>query len=190
MVGKVISKICNILIIVFMIVAVLTAGILIVPRFFGYQMYGVLSGSMEPYFHVGSVVFVDTKATTEDVQDGDPITFYLEDGNIVTHRIVEKDTDNRQFITKGDANESEDISPVPFERLIGKAAFSIPMIGYITLQIKTKQGMMAAAAVLIVLILLYLIPELLKPEDPKEKEEAERKKAEKAAKKQKKSGGQ
>lgn len=183
MVAKVITKICNILIVVFMIAAILTAGVLIVPRLFGYQMYGVLSGSMEPYYHVGSVVFVDTKATAQEIQDGDPISFYLEDGSIVTHRVMEKDDSAGHFITKGDANEVEDISPVPFERLIGKAAFSIPLIGYVTLQIKTKQGMMAVAMVLIVLILLYLIPELLKPEDPKAKEEAARKKAEKKQKK-------
>ena len=57
------------------------------------------------------------------------------------------------------------MAPVSFDNVIGKAGMSIPLLGYISLNITTKKGMIAAAAVVVVFILLQLIPEILKPEE-------------------------
>ena len=183
MVAKVVTKICNFLISIILIVLIVAAASLTVPRLFGYDMLAVLSGSMEPYYHVGSVVYVNKNVKPEEIQVGDPITFYISEGTVATHRVVEIDQNNKLFTTKGDANEIVDLAPVAFSNFIGKATISIPYLGYITVNIKTPKGMFGAVAVLVVLIILYLIPEILKPEDPKEKEAIAQKKAEKEAKK-------
>ena len=61
-----------------------------VPRAFGYTPFAVLSGSMEPEFPVGSMVFVRQVEPT-DIAVGDNATFYRSDGAVVTHQVYEID---------------------------------------------------------------------------------------------------
>ena len=91
----------------------------------------VLSGSMEPAIHTGSVVVIKPFA---DYKIGDVITF----GEIsktktpTTHRIKDiKIVDGKPvYITKGDANNSEDNAEVSAGSVKGKVLFSIPYLGY------------------------------------------------------------
>lgn len=162
--AKIITKICNAITMLILICILGIVGVLLVPRLAGYETFAVLSGSMEPYYHVGSVVFVDKTAAPEEVKVGDPITFTKTDSLVATHRVIEIDNEKREFKTKGDANETEDASPVSFDQLVGKAGVSIPLLGYISIYMKTRKGMFGIAAVFIIIILLQLIPELVKPE--------------------------
>lgn len=162
--AKIITKICNAITMLILICILGIVGVLLVPRLAGYETFAVLSGSMEPYYHVGSVVFVDKSAAPEEVKVGDPITFTKTDSLVATHRVIEIDNEKREFKTKGDANETEDASPVSFDQLVGKAGVSIPLLGYISIYMKTRKGMFGIAAVFIIIILLQLIPELVKPE--------------------------
>ena len=97
---------------------VILAGLLAGPRLFSLKPYAVMSGSMEPAFPTGSIVYVQ-KADPLKIKVGDPITFYLEKTATVTHRVVRIDSKQRLFYTKGDANNTEDISPVSFKNLVG-----------------------------------------------------------------------
>ena len=167
--SKTVAKICNIISTLMIIVCLaITAGI--APRLAGREAFAVMSGSMEPFYHVGSVVYVDKNISPEEIQVGDPITFRKSENAVATHRVIAVDKEARQFTTKGDANEVQDMAPVSFDDMIGKAGMSIPLLGYISLNIGTKKGMIVAAAVAVVFILLQLIPEILKPENPGEKE--------------------
>lgn len=171
--ANVVTKICNVITILFSIVVFAVIAALIVPRFAGYETFAVLSGSMEPYYHVGSVVYVNKNVGPEEIQVGDPITFKKGAGSLATHRVIEIDSEKREFTTKGDANTAVDFAPVSFDEMVGKAGLTIPYLGYITMNIKTKQGILAAVGVLLVLIIINLIPEILKPEaaDDKEKKD-------------------
>jgi signal peptidase len=122
-----------------------------VPKVFGHQMYIVLSGSMNPTFDTGSTVFVKPKEP-EEIQPGDVITFTgLDDKrSLTTHRVVDidrSDPQNIQFITKGDANEVTDPSPVSGDRLVGTVSFAIPYLGYLLNYGQTKQGMLVLVIV-------------------------------------------
>ena len=100
------------------------AGYLLIaaPMLAGYRPVVVLSGSMEPTFPVGSVIYYKA-ASFEQIQEGDPITFHAgEDGSLVTHRVVEKQELSSDFITKGDANETADPNPVSYDRVAGRAS--------------------------------------------------------------------
>ena len=169
---KAVSRICNFISIVMVLAVVAIGASMIVPRLMGNDIYAVMSGSMEPFYHVGSVVIVDKGAAPESIQVGDPITFRKGDNAIATHRVVEIDQAARTFATKGDANEDMDAAPVPFDSLIGKAGASIPMIGYLPLYMRTAKGMFCIGAYVIVFILLQIIPEILKPEEPGKEEKA------------------
>lgn len=163
--AKTVTKICNLISTLMIIACLAITAALIAPRLAGREAFAVMSGSMEPYYHVGSIVYVDKDISPEEIQVGDSITFRKADTAVATHRVIAIDEEARQFTTKGDANEVQDMAPVSFDNVIGKAGMSIPLLGYISLNITTKKGMIAAAAVVVVFILLQLIPEILKPEE-------------------------
>lgn len=162
---KTVTRICNLISTLMIIACLAITAALIAPRLAGREAFAVMSGSMEPYYHVGSIVYVDKDISPEEIQVGDPITFRKAYTAVATHRVIAIDEEARQFTTKGDANEVQDMAPVSFDNVIGKAGMSIPLLGYISLNITTKKGMIAAAAVVVVFILLQLIPEILKPEE-------------------------
>jgi signal peptidase len=156
--GKIIGKIIStIALIGVILLALVVAG----PRLIGWQPFQVLSGSMEPTYHVGSVIYVK-KTPPQEIKVNDPITFYLEDGTtVVTHRAVKIDTQKQLFYTKGDANNVEDGGATPFSRLLGKPMLSIPKLGYATAFINTKQGLIIVATLFICMAILTFLPDML-----------------------------
>lgn len=99
------------------------------PILFGYRPMVVLSGSMEPTYAVGSIIYYH-ECTFEELEEGDPITFYAGE-SLVTHRIMEVNGFSRSVITKGDHNTTEDPVPIEESEIVGKATqFAIPFAGY------------------------------------------------------------
>ncbi len=141
-------------------------------RLFGLDLFIVQSGSMEPEYPTGSIVYVkEVDANTLTV--GDVITFQLSDGVCGTHRIIDIVEENGtfQFKTKGDANDVEDSGYVSSEDIVGKAVFCIPQLGFFTAFIQTKQGMYVGIAAVALLLLLLIIPDLLFAESKKDTEQ-------------------
>lgn len=163
-------KICNFLTVVLIIILAMLAIVLIAPKLLGYQSLAVLSGSMEPEIPVGSLVLAKEVDVTE-LESGDVITYRLTGNTLVTHRIVEKNAEEAQLITKGDANDAPDAAPVAFGNVIGEVKMHFPYLGYLTMYIRTPLGIAGACAVLIVLILLTFLPEVFTPEDEKKEKD-------------------
>lgn len=160
-VSKRILKALNIITTVFVVIAVILAVLLVGVRLVGLQPYTVLSGSMEPTYQTGSLIYVK-KVTPEEVKVGQAITFVLnEDLVVATHRVIEIDKENQRFYTKGDANENADGAPVHFNNLIGIPVFSIPYLGYVSTYIQNPPGLYIAIAAGAVLLLLMFLSELL-----------------------------
>ena len=170
------KKICGFLSGILLVVLAVLAGILIIPKVMGYEEMAVLTGSMEPNYPVGSLIFVKEE-NPENLQVGDVITYRLSGDTVVTHRVVEINKDEQSVITKGDANESNDGSPVPYSKIVGEAKGKIPYLGYISLNIKTPKGILVTCGLIIVIILLTFIPDIFSDE-----EEEETKKPKKAKK--------
>ena len=140
----------------------------------------VLSGSMEPTYHTGSLIYVKPCAP-EDVQVGDPITFVLnEDLDVVTHRVVSIDAENQHFYTKGDANDAPDGAPVYFKNLIGRPVFTIPYLGYVSHWVSNPPGMYLAIALALVLIILTFLPDVLRKASEADARDAARRAADKS----------
>lgn len=163
------SKLCDVLITVIICVFVFVAGALLVPRLFSYQVFGVLSGSMEPTFPVGSVVYVKTMVP-DNVEIGDAITFRIDnfDTVVATHRVVDINYEMRTFTTKGDANQVVDSEPVSFENFVGRADVKIPFLGYVAMYIQTKEGIIASIGIFLFVVFLSLLDDLLKKEKKNE----------------------
>lgn len=157
-----IRKVCNVLSSVLLVLMLLIAGVLLVPYLFGYRPTAVLTGSMEPVYHVGSVIFVQ-EVEPEEIKVGDVITFSTAGMSYpTTHRVVSIDTDKQVFVTKGEANDVED-GEIAFSRLLGRPAkISIPLIGYISHSIQTSmKGKLIAGGVVLAIILLVFLPDFV-----------------------------
>jgi len=86
---RAIKKIWNFLNTLLVIAVVLLAAALVGVRLVGLTPFAVLSGSMEPTYHVGSLIYVQDIAP-QDVEIGTPITFVVnEDLLVATHRVVD-----------------------------------------------------------------------------------------------------
>lgn len=167
------KKVWNVVSSILVSLAVLLAVLLVGVRLVGLRPYTVLSGSMEPTYHTGSLIYVK-KVKPEEVKVGQPITFVLnEDLLVATHRVVEIDKENQRFCTKGDANENADGAPVHFKNLIGVPVFTIPYLGYVANYIQHPQGLYVAIAAGAVLLLLVFLPELLGREKKRKSAEPE-----------------
>ena len=165
---KILDWVTTALVALVLVFAVLLAGF----RLLGFQVYNVLSGSMEPTYSVGDLLYV--KAVDPDaVQIGDPITFVLnEDLVVATHRVVDIDAEKRQFTTKGDANDHPDAAPVHFNNLIGVPKFHIPLLGYVSDYVQHPPGTYVTIAFCVVLLAAVFLPDLLfKEEESKQIEE-------------------
>jgi len=158
------------------ILAVLLAGV----RLVGLNVYTVLSGSMEPTYHTGSVIYVK-HVDPEKVEVGQPITFILDENlTVATHRVVEIDAENQHFYTKGDANEFRDGSPVHFNNLIGRPVFTIPYLGYFANYIQNPPGTYIAITAGIIILLMAFLPDLFDDGKGEEKPKKKGRKKEEA----------
>ena len=121
----------------------------------GFRYYIVLSGSMEPAIHTGSLGIVNSRAKFETIEPGNIIAYENTMGTRVTHRVESVCEDG--IITKGDANTMNDGVSVNKENFIGETIGSIPFIGYILLFLQSKKGMILSVAAILVLWLLDCI---------------------------------
>ena len=156
------SKIWSVVSTVLVGAVVVLAVLLLGGRLLGWQVFTVVSGSMEPVYHVGDLLYV-RPTDPADLQPGDVITFVMNEQLVVgTHRIVEvEDTGERlYFYTKGDANAAMDAAPVAQENVLGTPVFSIPLLGYVAAFVHQPPGSYVAVAVGAVLLALVLLPYL------------------------------
>ena len=108
---------------------------------FGVYPSVVLTGSMEPKIKPGDMILIDKINNEKEIsklKEGDVITFRRDDITI-THRIIEKITDesgNITFRTKGDNNSSEDTRIVNASEVLGKYIYVIPKVGIPVLWLK------------------------------------------------------
>ena len=173
------KKIWNVVSTILVALVVLLALLLVGARVVGLQVFTVLSGSMEPTYHTGSLIYVK-KADPYTIKEGQAITFMLDENTVATHRVVgivpdEEDPTVIRFRTKGDANEAEDGSLVHYKNVIGTPIFSIPYLGYVADYIQHPPGMFIAISAGAVLLLLVFIPDICA--DDKDKEQSKNKKS-------------
>ena len=135
---------------------------LIVPKTMGYQLYTVVSGSMEPAVTTGSLVYIKY-VEPGDIETGDIIAFYGSDaqGSIITHRVVSNSNAMGEFITKGDANAENDMNPVTYEQYVGKMVRSIPKVGGIVQTITVGSGKTVLKCVIGLAIVLQVLAAVL-----------------------------
>lgn len=180
--GKVLPALCSVFGTLILVSVIAVCIPITVPKLMGYEIYNVVSGSMEPEIPIGSAIYVKA-AAPEDVQEGDVIAFWRgypqesgmdgmmpdegvsmageagqdgfsgsgakdglggmapgsgeeadsmlfeTEGAVVCHRVVRNQIVEGWFETKGDANEQADMNKIPYDDLIGRVTYHIPVLG-------------------------------------------------------------
>lgn len=176
-----IKKAWNVVSSILVALVVILALLLVGARLVGLQVFTVLSGSMEPTYHTGSLIYVK-KVDPYTIKEGQPITFMLDENTVATHRVVgivpdEEDASVIRFRTKGDANDAEDGGLVHYKNVIGTPIFSIPYLGYVADYIQHPPGMYIAISGGAVLLLLVFLPDVFASDKDEEKKKKRKKSA-------------
>lgn len=157
---KFFSVLSNIITIVLLVFIVAFIGLSVV----GIKPYVVLSGSMEPTIHTGSVCLINQKAEYEDIMTNDVIAFKSASNQLVTHRVIQ--ITDEGFETKGDNNDVSDGISTTKENFVGLNVITIPYLGYVSKFLQTRQGqIIVGAGIFILIILSFIIKEISKKEE-------------------------
>ena len=134
---KSLSWLVNIILIWLLLVVVAT---FLLPRVSSWRFDAVLSGSMDPDLPVGAVAVIKPVEAT-DITVGDIIAYHSGE-SLITHRVIEMINERNEpsFVTKGDANEDPDITPVSASSVVGKVVFDVPYFGYLSSFVQSRLG--------------------------------------------------
>ena len=181
MLKKTWNSVTTIILVIVVILALLLAG----ARLVGLQVYTVLSGSMEPTYHVGSIIYVK-EVDPATLKVGDPISFLISEKTVATHRIIEvlpdeSDPNVIRFRTKGDNNDIEDTNPVHSNNVLGKVVGTIPLLGYVSNFVQNPPGTYIALAAMAILILAVFVPDIIGNARKLQAEEEENQKQEESS---------
>lgn len=158
---KVLAKICSGIGMLTVALVIVLMIPLSVPKLFGYRIYGVMTGSMEPEYGVGGVVYVRACETGE-LSEGDVITYLLGSDTtaVCTHRIVGI-TEDGAFITRGDANNTEDPQPVLPESVVGKVDYYVPFLANVVALLKSTAGILVLFCIFAFVLICWMLADLL-----------------------------
>ena len=178
--GKKVKKVWNTVTSILVGIVVVIAVLLVGVRLVGFQVFTVLSGSMEPTYSTGDLLYVKSVDYTK-LEAGDVITYMIDEDTVATHRIVEVIPDENdpvtlRFATKGDANNAADGTPVHYKNVIGSPVFSLPKMGYFANYIQNPPGMYIVISAGAVLLMLLFIPDLIFSDEEEEKKPKKKKK--------------
>ena len=174
--GKIMKKVWNAITTVLVILIVILAILLVGVRLAGFRVFTVLSGSMEPTYHVGSLIYVKD-VDYRQLEAGDVITFMLDENTVATHRIIqvvpdEDEPEVLRYATQGDANDAPDGTLVHYKNVIGTPVFTIPQLGYVANYIQNPPGTYIAISGAAILLLLMFLPDLFSEDEPKKTAES------------------
>ncbi len=121
-------------------------------HFMGFSLLNVQTGSMSPKIPVNTLIFVQSTDPAE-IREGDVITFVInQQGTLATHRVIKINSGSRTFVTKGDANNTDD-GNISWDNVVGVVRFKIPKIGgffQLVTDPKNRPVMIAVIAALLV----------------------------------------
>ena len=157
------------------IVAIVAIALIIV-KLLGWNMFSIDSPSMAPKYPVDSLVVVE-KVEPEKIQAGDVITFVLnEKGTLANPRVVSVNSGSQTFTTKGDANNTEDASPVQWGNTGGRVKFGIPFLGKPMRVLTAEQNRPYVIAAIILLFISSVVWDIVSRKGRKKHHSAHAKK--------------
>lgn len=166
---SVLGTLCSSLGLVLLLSVVVLCLPLTIPRFLGYELYAIVSGSMEPTIPVGSVVYA-REVSPQEIEAGDIVVFYggHASDTVITHRAVENRRDTQELLTKGDANQGNDMLPISYSNIIGRVVLSIPLLGFLLPLVAEVSGKIYLVGILGAGVLFRILGSRLREQDKSE----------------------
>ena len=137
------------------------------PSVFGYQVFRVSSGSMEPELMIGDVILIK-EAEPQDIQKGDIVTYKGEEGDLddkfITHKMIEDPqlVDGRYvFHTQGIYDGAVPDPDWYEDQLLGEFVCKIPFIDSVYSFFLKPYGLITFVLIIIVLFGYELIALIL-----------------------------
>lgn len=125
---------------------------------FGYRPVYVLTGSMEPYMMTDSIVITRAVAGGETLQEGDVVTYHVEDADgkelAITHRILEIQEDG-SILTKGDNNRVADAYPITADNVDARVVLPLNWTAQLIHIWADKKGKILICTVFLCAAILY-----------------------------------
>lgn len=120
----------NIIIWIMLLITIIIFAVTVLSKnnsVFGYKMYVIKSGSMEPTICTNDVIVIKND---ENLQKDDIIAFE-QSKTIIVHRIVGISEENGEKVyqTKGDNNDAADQEQIKKSQIQGKLIFTMPFLG-------------------------------------------------------------
>lgn len=119
------------------LVAIMTASIMLISGQFKYGVIVIATESMTGEINKGDLVLYE-RYDGQEIVEGQVIIFDRNGGNVV-HRVVEIKNENGivMYFTKGDANEDRDDGFVTKSQIVGLTKARVPFMGYPTVWINS-----------------------------------------------------
>ncbi|HEY5735190.1 MAG TPA: signal peptidase I [Nitrosopumilus sp.] len=139
---------------------------------FGTQnpFYVVASGSMIPVLQVYDVLIVQGHEPFEDIEVGDIIVFNRpsDHNRVIVHRVASIiQEDPKTIRTQGDANPASIPGtdfPITEKEYIGKVAYTLPQVGYVTQLLKPPINYV----IIVIVVGIMVVKQVIKKKNEKE----------------------
>lgn len=147
---------------VLLIVVMLAAIVIVIPRLTNAIPLTVLTSSMEPSLPPGTLIVV-RPVDPDDLAIGDVATYQIVVGEpaVITHRIsgITSSPSGRTFEFTGDNNSDPDPDPVLPDQIQGRVWYSVPFIGAAGVAFNSQNGswVVPVAAVLLLAYAGYML---------------------------------
>ena len=156
---KILKKIIyTILLIITLLILVFNIFSALEKSFFGYRIFEVGSGSMEPVLSVNELIIIKEE---KEYKEKDIVT-YRSGENYITHRIISVSGD--RIVTQGDSNNVAD-EPIKKDDIIGKYVYSLKMKGFAVYLLSVTKFWILLF--LIGILITALLPDRYKMKKPK-----------------------
>lgn len=156
--------------IIFIVVMRLSGG---VPSLFGYNVYVIVSPSMEPEIKVGEII-ISREYDGELLSEGQVITYLGKEGDvkgkIVTHKVVSVTNNGETVVTKGVANKDNDPA-IGKSDILSVMVYKPFILGKIYSVISSTWGFILCILVPMILLIVSEIVNLVR--DIKEEEKTD-----------------
>ena len=164
-----VKKVVNVLTTILLIVLIALVIVVFIsriknesPSVFGYHIFQVTTGSMEPELMIGDVI-LDKEVDPSEINVGDIVTYKGKKGDLankmITHKVIRKnlsDDGRYTFVTQGTAKGTIEDPEFDESLIIGKFQCKIPFLDKVYTFFLSDYGLIAFIG-LIVLLFAYEI---------------------------------
>ena len=173
------SRFLKVIVNIILVGAILTAAALLVPPLAGVQTFVMDDMSMQTNLAPGSVTYAVDKEAGE-LKNGDKVLEQASSGSYV-YRVTNLNV-QEDICTLTAPNTSPQLTKeANISNGVAKVVFTIPVIGYVVMAMKTTEGLIIIGLAVLFVILLFILSEVWKKdeddedddEDEEEDEEAE-----------------